>query len=63
MMTLRRPPSLIDRVVASFSDNRIFAVITNGYGMMPAYASVLAPDDRWAIVDYVRVLQDREVNR
>lgn len=36
----------------------IFTVITEGFGRMPPYAGqVPAPDDRWAIVAYVRALQ------
>ena len=34
-----------------------FAVITNGYGAMPDYASQLTPEDRWAVAAYVRALQ------
>ena len=34
-----------------------FSVITNGYGAMPEYASQITPEDRWAIVAYVRALQ------
>jgi mono/diheme cytochrome c family protein len=34
-----------------------FAVITNGYGAMPDYAAQLTPEDRWAVVAYVRALQ------
>ena len=34
-----------------------FSVITNGYGAMPDYASQIAPQDRWAIVAYIRALQ------
>jgi hypothetical protein len=34
-----------------------FAVITNGYGAMPDYAAQIAPQDRWAIVAYIRALQ------
>lgn len=60
-MLRRRPPPLVDRVVAQMSDERIEHVIRLGYGMMPSYAEVLAPADRWAIVAYVRVLQSREV--
>ncbi len=60
-MTLRRPPTLIDATVTGFSDERVFAVITEGYGVMPRYAGELVPADRWAIVDYVRALQHRVV--
>lgn len=34
-----------------------FHVISNGYGAMPDYASQIAPEDRWAIVAYVKALQ------
>ncbi|HTU92393.1 MAG TPA: cytochrome c [Gemmataceae bacterium] len=32
-------------------------VITRGYGGMPDYASQVAPEDRWKIAAYIRVLQ------
>jgi hypothetical protein len=31
--------------------------MTNGFGAMPSYASRVAPDDRWRIAAYIRVLQ------
>lgn len=34
-----------------------YDVITNGYGTMYSYASRIEPQDRWAIVAYVRALQ------
>lgn len=34
-----------------------YNVITNGYGGMPEYASMLPVEDRWAIVAYIRALQ------
>ena len=34
-----------------------YDVITNGYGAMYSYASRIEPQDRWAIVAYIRVLQ------
>ena len=34
-----------------------FNVITNGYGSMPDYSSQLKPDERWAVVAYVKALQ------
>ena len=50
---------------ASFHSDRLleakngyyFNVITNGFGRMYSYASRIAPEDRWAIVAYVRALQ------
>jgi mono/diheme cytochrome c family protein len=34
-----------------------FHVISNGYGAMPDYASQITPEDRWALVAYIRALQ------
>ncbi len=34
-----------------------FDVITHGYGAMPDYAAQITPQDRWAIVAYIRALQ------
>jgi mono/diheme cytochrome c family protein len=34
-----------------------FWVITHGYGVMPNYAVEIRPEDRWAIVAYIRALQ------
>ncbi|MCX7717471.1 MAG: cytochrome c [Candidatus Sumerlaeaceae bacterium] len=50
---------------ASYHDDRLvtapvgyfFDVITNGFGRMYAYNAQIAPEDRWAIVAYVRALQ------
>jgi mono/diheme cytochrome c family protein len=53
----RHPPSYhIDRL-RQVPDGYIFDVITNGFGAMPDYAAQVAPQDRWAIVAYIRVLQ------
>ena len=35
----------------------IFDVMTNGFGQMPSYAAQIPPEDRWAIVAYIRALQ------
>ena len=32
-------------------------MITNGFGIMPDYASQIPPRDRWNIVAYIRALQ------
>lgn len=44
--------------VAAMSDGHIYDVITHGIRRMPAYNAQLMPDERWAIIHYVRVLQD-----
>ena len=54
---LRRPPSYhIDRLRA-VPVGYLYDVITNGFGAMPDYAAQIQPQDRWAIVAYIRVLQ------
>jgi mono/diheme cytochrome c family protein len=53
------------RRAASFHDERLrqapvghfFDAITNGWGAMPGYAAQIPPQDRWAIVAYIRGLQ------
>ncbi len=39
-------------------DGQLFDVITNGLGMMSGYKYPIPPDDRWAIIAYVRRLQN-----
>ena len=54
-MSLRPPPSLLAR--AHQPDGWYFQVMSEGFGLMPSYASVLAPEERWAVVAYLRALQ------
>lgn len=52
-----QPPSFhIDRLRQA-PDRYLFDVITQGHGIMPPYAGQIEPDDRWAIVGYIRALQ------
>jgi mono/diheme cytochrome c family protein len=41
----------------AIEDGYLYDVITNGFGQMAGYASMIDPDDRWAIVAYIRALQ------
>jgi mono/diheme cytochrome c family protein len=58
------------RRAASFNDDRLrqapvghfFDAITNGWGAMPSYASQIPVQDRWAIVAYIRALQESQRN-
>lgn len=51
------PPSYhIDRLREAH-DRHFFDVMTQGYGVMYAYADRLTPADRWAVVAYIRALQ------
>ena len=54
-MSLVAPPSLFNN--PSRPDGYFYAVITEGYGLMPSYAAVLPPQDRWGVVAYYRALQ------
>jgi hypothetical protein len=51
------PPSLHTDKVRNWPDGNIYNVITNGQNNMPSYAKSISREDRWAIVNYVRVLQ------
>jgi mono/diheme cytochrome c family protein len=37
--------------------SHFFTVMTNGFGAMPDYAAQLSPQDRWAVVAYIKALQ------
>lgn len=50
-------PQLFSDKVRNWPDSRIFHIITRGQNLMPSYASQILPEDRWAVVNYVRVLQ------
>jgi len=53
----KRPPSFhIDRLRQA-PDGHFYSAITNGFGVMPSYATSIFPADRWAIVAYIRALQ------
>jgi mono/diheme cytochrome c family protein len=49
--------SLHDEKIVNYPDGQIFDVITNGSGLMPAYRWPIPPRDRWAIIAWVRRLQ------
>lgn len=52
-----RPPSFhIDRLRKA-PVGHFFEVITRGYGTMYSYASRVPPEERWAIIAYIRALQ------
>jgi mono/diheme cytochrome c family protein len=53
----RRPPSYHSDRLRNIPNGYIYDVITNGFGAMPDYAAQISPDDRWAIVAYIRALQ------
>ena len=50
--------SLHDEARAGYNDGRLYDIITNGSGLMAGYRYPLGVEDRWAIVAYVRELQE-----
>lgn len=53
------PPDLHRDLSIALSDGRIFHVISFGQNLMPSYADKLPDADRWAVVNYLRVLQGK----
>jgi mono/diheme cytochrome c family protein len=51
------PPTLHSARARDFSDGMIYHIIVNGQNSMPSYASQTTSDERWAVVNYIRVLQ------
>lgn len=51
------PPTYHQERLREAPAGHFYRVITNGYGAMYPYASRVAPEDRWAIVAYIRALQ------
>lgn len=60
-MVVRRgfpaPPSFHQDRLRQAPDRHFFDVITEGHGVMASYADRVGPEDRWAIVAYLRALQ------
>jgi mono/diheme cytochrome c family protein len=53
----KRPPSFHEERLRGSAAGYYFDVMRNGFGQMPAYASQIPVEDRWAIVAYIRALQ------
>jgi mono/diheme cytochrome c family protein len=52
-------PPVNGPTVAAQSDGYIYAIIRVGRGLMPAYGERIGHNDRWALVQFVRELQER----
>ncbi len=57
------PPSYHTDRLRAAPARHFFDVITNGYGVMYSYAARVSPHDRWAIVAYIRALQQSRHTR
>ena len=51
------PPSYFILRLRQAPVGHLYDVITNGYGVMYSYNDRVQPEDRWAIVAYIRALQ------
>lgn len=54
---LRQPTSFHDPELRDEPPGYYFDLISRGTRVMPSYASRIRPEDRWAIVAYIRALQ------
>ncbi len=54
-----KPPSLMTQRVRDFTDGAIFHRPMRGQKSMPSHARQISQDDAWAVVHYIRSLQDR----
>ncbi|MDK9699103.1 MAG: cytochrome c [bacterium] len=54
---MQMPPSYVTGAARSWSDGRMYHLITRGRGNMASYAYQLTPEQRWAVVHYIRALQ------
>ena len=57
---MKRPPSLHIERLQKALPGYLFGVITDGFGAMFGLSERIKPEDRWAIVAYVRVLQQSQ---
>jgi mono/diheme cytochrome c family protein len=51
------PPTFHSDRIRQFPAGQFFDVITHGVRTMPSYGGQIRPEDRWAIISYVRALQ------
>ncbi|AZE73016.1 hypothetical protein C4K00_2787 [Pseudomonas synxantha] len=51
------PPAFTEPRLLHASDARLMQVIAQGHGLMQGYESRIQPDERWAIVAHLRLLQ------
>jgi mono/diheme cytochrome c family protein len=51
------PPSFHTDALRALTPQQVYDAVSNGYGVMYSFADRIAPEDRWAIVAYVRALE------
>lgn len=60
---MQQPPSFHTDRIRHMPDGQVFATISNGIRVMPAYKAQIPVRDRWAIVAYLRALQISQARR
>ena len=50
-------PTYLDERIETMAEGEIFNTITDGKNLMGSYGAVLTPEERWAVIAYVRALQ------
>nr|NIV29562.1 c-type cytochrome [Anaerolineae bacterium] len=56
----RRMPDLSAPYVKRYQDGRLYTIIRQGGFSMPAYASSMSVNERWAVVHYLRTLGETQ---
>jgi mono/diheme cytochrome c family protein len=54
---MKHPPSYHQERLRQEPNGYIYDVVTNGFGAMYGYSAQIPPQDRWAIIAYLRALQ------
>jgi mono/diheme cytochrome c family protein len=49
--------NLHDKRIVEMTDGELFSIIANGRNNMGSYGDKLTPEDRWAVIAYLRALQ------
>ncbi len=57
-----KPPPLVSEKVRGWTDGRIYHVITEGQGLMGAFAAEVPQKMRWQLVNYIRHMQKNDKN-
>ena len=58
-----RPSDLSDPDMWEESDADLFKTITNGHKAMPRFKKLLTEEERWHIVNYLRILAPKRVKK
>lgn len=58
------PKSLVTDILKTTPRGEFFHVITIGFGVMGAHGAQIKPDDRWKVIEYIKVeLQGKNLNK